>query len=444
MKLRLIRFLEEIRYSFWFVPAVMMVGALILAVFTINLDGEVRFEWNRLVPFIWTGGADGARELLSMVAGSMITVTGVVFSITIVALSMASTQFGPRLLRNFMRDSGNQFVLGAFISTFLYCLLILRTVRSSEEISFVPQVSVTVAVVLAILSLIVMVYFIHHVALSVQAPQIISDVAGSLLEKINHIYPGELGQEPPDENEYESLPAWRERFDREGWPVAAPRSGYLQAIDSERLLQIAVENDLVVHILHRPGLFVIEGDEIAQVFPGPARKQLSGEINAVFLVGRQRSSAQDLEFAVHQLVEMAVRALSTGINDPFTAITCIDWLGAVLSRLAKNSLPSPYRCDPQGRLRLVIARPQTYAGVVDAAFNQIRQFSEGDISVQIHLLEVIQIVLERTGDEKFRQALIRQAQMIEHSSRENVSERKDRQDLRERYQRVMETLARQE
>ena len=188
---------ERLRSSYWFVPSVMAIGAIVLAMATLALDGQLTRSSLRKMQWVYAGGAEGARTVLSAVAGSVITVAGVVFSITVAALTLASSQFGPRLLRNFMRDLGNQVVLGTFIATHLYCLLVLRTVRGSDGGGgeFVPHVSITTGLLLALTSLAVLIYFIHHVARSMQAPDVIAGVARELHSSIDHLFPQSLGEE---------------------------------------------------------------------------------------------------------------------------------------------------------------------------------------------------------------------------------------------------------
>ncbi len=186
---RLAQLWESLRTSYWFVPTVMTAGAVGLSFASVHLDQVVKAEWVRAVGWIWAGSPEGARQVLSTIAGSMITVAGVAFSITIVALTLASTQFGPRLLRNFVRDLGNQVVLGTFVSTFVYCLLVLRTVRGGDVAEFVPYLSVTLGVAFALASLGVLIYFIHHVSGAIQAEHLIASVADELEDAIERMFP---------------------------------------------------------------------------------------------------------------------------------------------------------------------------------------------------------------------------------------------------------------
>lgn len=182
VKAHLLEYWERIRSSFWFVPGILTGAAVTLASVTVALDESATVgEWMAGQNWAYTGGAEGASLVLSTVAGSMITIAGVVFSMTLVVLSLASSQLGPRLLRTFMRDTKNQVVLGAFIATFVYCLLVLRTIRRAEDVAFVPHLSVTIGVLLAIGSLGILIYFIHHVSISIQADEVVARVHDELI-----------------------------------------------------------------------------------------------------------------------------------------------------------------------------------------------------------------------------------------------------------------------
>ncbi|MBD2741968.1 DUF2254 domain-containing protein [Coleofasciculus sp. FACHB-1120] len=430
---------DSLHSSYWFVPTLMAVIAIALAVGMLSLDRAGKSGPLESLGWIYTGGPDGARTLLSSVAGSMITVAGTAFSITIVALTLASSQFGPRLMRNFMQDTGNQVVLGTFIGTFIYCLLVLRTVRGDDYDVFVPQTSVTMGMVLAIASIGVLIYFIHHVSTSMQASHIIRDVGRELDNAIDRLFPQKIGQgkSVPKQRSVAEIPA---EFDKEAAPILAKESGYLQAIDDELLMKIATSKDLLLRLKYRPGKFIVEGSELVMIWPGErVNKKLIHHLNQAFIFGEQRTEQQDIEFPINQLVEIAARAISPGINDPFTAIQCINQITAALCRLAERDFPSPYRYDNDNNLR-AIANPVTFAELVDAAFNQIRQYSKPDIAVRIRLLEAIALIANHTRNQKDRAALLRHAQMIERSSQQEVSEEVDRKDIEERYLAAVKAL----
>ena len=212
---------------------------------------------------VFAGGADAARDFLSVVAASMITVAGLGFSITIVALVLASTQFGPRLLTLFMRDRTSQLTLGMFAGTFVYCILILRSIRDPDDVGpeFVPQLALSIAIVLTVLSVAALVYFFHHVAVSIQAPKVVAAVARDLDHAIDRLYPVRVGQAgpPPDES---MIP-----HPSSDHVIAAPASGYIQVVDDASLIDVAIRNDLTVRLMTRPGLFVVQGTALIVVRP---------------------------------------------------------------------------------------------------------------------------------------------------------------------------------
>lgn len=426
---------EKLRTSYWFVPAVLAVGAIVLSVITVEIDRGLSEHETWKVSWTYTGGPEGARAVLATVAGSMITVAGVVFSITIVALTLASAQFGPRLLRNFIRDRRNQVVLGTFTATFLYCLLVLRTVRGTDHQQFVPGVSVTIGILLAVTNLGVLVYFIHHVAISIQATAVVQSVSQELHEAIDRLWPNELGEERASGSAGQTqIP------DEDVVPVLAPSSGYVDAINDEALMKTAKDQDLVIRIVRRPGKFATAGTPLALVWPSKhidddVRKLITRE----FILVAQRTPFQDVEFAIDQLVEIAVRALSPGINDPFTAITCIHRLGEALCRLSRRSIPAPERYDENQRLR-VVTHPVDFRAVTDAAFHQIRQYGAGSPAVLICLLETLNVIasLARRNDDL--SALYHHAELIHRVASRNIPEQADLADIEDRFQLVKRQL----
>jgi len=425
LKALLLRYWDRLRSSFWFVPAAMACSAVALAVCAVAVDRAVGEDWLQRLGWSYSGGAEGASLLLGTVAGSMIAIAGTVFSMTLVALSFASSQLGPRLLRNFMRDTANQLVLGTFVATFVYCLLVLRTIRRADEVAFVPHLSVSIGVLLAMVSIGVLIYFIHHVSVSIQADEVVARVGRELDDGIDKLFPGHLGQAGSDvsKNPGESdLPA---RFACEARPVGALEDGYLQRIDADALMALASQEDLLLRLERRPGHYLVKGQAMVMVWPGDrVTESLVERMNAAFLLGNQRTAAQDVEFSFQQLVEIAVRALSPGINDPFTAIACVDRLGSGLCRLARRDVPSTLRFDREGRLRLV-APGSSFAGIVDTAFNQIRQCARANPAVAIRMLDAIAQVAGQVQSAPDAACLQRHAGMIVRGAREAVPEADD-------------------
>lgn len=441
MKMRLQNLWATVRTSFWFIPGFMVFSAIWISFVIVAVDRMIESGQHSVLGLLYTGGPEGARAILSTIAGSMITVAGVAFSITIVALTLASSQFGPRLLRNFMRDTGNKIVLGTFIATFIYCLLVLRSVYSIEGHIFVPAISVTFAIALAVVNVGVLVYFIHHISTSIHADRVIEGVYEDLSEHISRIFPEESEHEHvKSENDRNGPRPIEDTYDHV-FEIAAAESGYVQAIDSDSLLKTAGEHEFRVHLLFRPGEFTVAGCTLAEVESAePFDEDLSEQIVNSFIVGPYRTPGQDIEFAILQLVEVALRALSPGINDPFTAITCIDQLCSVLCSLADRAFPAHHHYDAEGRLR-VINKPLTFEGLVDAAFDQIRQYGSTSVSVIIRLLESLRSIAGRVRNSEQRQAIIRQADMILRSSQGSITEKEDRDDVQQRYQAMLDVLS---
>ncbi len=436
----LLKHWDRLHSSFWFLPSLMAAGAGTLALGAVALDRIVTERWLHALGWVYSGGAEGASLVLSTIAGSMITIAGVVFSMTLVALSLASSQLGPRLLRNFMRDTANQVVLGTFVATFVYCLLVLRTIRRPDETAFVPHLAVTFGVLLALFSLAVLIYFIHHVAVSIQADEVVARVARELFEGIERLFPTQIGQANEPMSPTSAMPDEPPGFDDDAVCIGAAEDGYLQLIDAHALMALAVEGDLRIRLQVRPGNYIIKGQTLALVTPaGRGNDALETRLNGAFVLGNQRTSAQDLEFAILQLVEIAVRALSPGINDPFTAVTCVDRLGSALCRLARREMPSARRKDEAGVLR-VIAPAISFAHLVDASFNQIRQHGGRDAAVTLRLLEVIAAVAGAAQTSQDRTALLRHAQMIVGGAGEAFVEAQDRAELQQRQDACLRAL----
>ena len=428
---------DSLHSSYWFIPTLMAASSIILAwaMLTVDRTGGTPNWW-----WIYTGGTDGARSLLSAVAGSMVSVVATAFSITIVALQLASSNFGPRLLRNFMQDTGNQIVLGTFIATFIYCLLVLRTIHGEGDgySFFVPHLSVTVGTVLAIASMGVLIYFIHHASTIIQASHVITQVSGDLDKTIDRLFPEKIGHSATIKPwQLGEIPA---NFEEEASPVKATEDGYLQAIDDDELMKITRKYNLLVRVKTRQGKFIIKGSDLALVLPGErVDRKLTQQINDAFIVGKERTEYQDAEFPINQLVEIALRALSPGINDPFTAIRCIDRLSAGLSRIAQRDFPSPYRYDGENNLR-VIVEVATFEGLVNSAFNQIRQYGYTDAAVTIRLLEAIVRIAPYTRSNKDRAPLLRHAAMIERGSFEKITEEGSRASIIQHYEAAAKVL----
>jgi uncharacterized membrane protein len=432
---------NAIRSSFWFVPAVMTASAALLSLGAIALDRTL-VDGTSALPghWIYTGGPEGARQLLSTVAGSMVTVLGVVFSVTIVALQLASSQFGPRLLRQFLRDTGNQVALGSFAAIFTYCLLVLRSVRGDDSDSgaFVPHFATTGGIALAVFGVGVLIYFIHHVAMSIQADVVVAMVSEDLRQAIDGVFP-----EPRERDD-------AERSDESGTShhdgpesmaeITSTSEGYIQAIAVDTLVRRAEQHAVVVHIRRNAGDFVMRGSTLAHVSPSDAAERLPGRIRQAFLIGRQRTPSQDVGFGVRQLVEVAVRALSPSINDPATALAVVDRLGAALVQLGERRLPSRDHRGADGIVRVVM-EPVRIRDVIDAPLDNLRQHAVREPAVALRVLEMIALVAARTDRRDLRAVLLQQARMLEAAARKTIGVPGDARDLAVRFERARQALA---
>lgn len=421
---------ERLRSSYWVIPTLLAAAAVGLSALTLHIDTRINPKWARDSAWVWAGGAEGARSMLATIASSTITVAGVVFSITILTLTLASSQFGPRLLRNFMSDRGTQLVLGVFVATFLYCLLVLRAVRGTEALTIVPFLSVTGGVALALMSVGFLIYFIHHVSTAIMAENVIARVAVDLRSNIDRLFPDTLRPADTEEASHSQMTA----PEGDSRPIRSPSSGFVQAIAMDGLLALAKRNDLTLHLEYRPGEFVAEGAVLAMATPrANIGEDLSDHVVSHFFFGNERTPTQDVEYSVDQLVEVAVRALSPGTNDPFTAINCIEWLGVALIRLTGRRLPSRSLRDDGGRLR-VVTRDTDFQGIADAALNQVRQYGCSSVAVTIRLLNVLARVGPHVVRESDRQALVRHARAVRDDGVAEALNGSDGQAIEARFQ----------
>ncbi len=429
---------EALRTTFWMMPTVLVVVAALLFFVTFEID-LAAYHHRLTLPFwIRTGSADAGRQVLIAIAAAVITVVGVVFSITILALTLASQQFGPRMMRNFVRDIGNQLTLGVFVGTFVYSVLALVTITSNPHGDFVPHLSITVAEALLVVDIGVLIYFIHHIAKSIQLPEVIAGIARDLTRAIDAEFPADQAGEvaAPLEVVGRSVPELLKLIDERGVVVTSTASGYLQFVGYAQLIDIASRTDSVIRLDHRPGHFIATGRPLATVWPGGAAGQVALALSKAHVTGPHRTLMQDPVFAIDQLVEIAIRALSPAVNDTFTALTCIDWLSAGLSRVSGRTLAEGVYRDRFHRVRLIGTDP-SYSRMVNRAFDKIRQSSRGMPAVIIRLLDALtSIASDVTSPEQLR-VLTRQAGMILRSAEESVPEESDRDDIRIRYRRLM-------
>jgi len=416
---------ETLRTNFWFVPVLMTIIAVLSFFALLRIDQFVGYSFPGLQP----GRIEAVRSLLAVLVGALVTALTFVFSGTVVVLTLAASQLGPRLLRTYMRDRSNQILIGVFVAALFYNLTALFVVGRLAHAEGIPNLAILGSFALSCTALVILVYFVHHISRTIQAPNVILAVSEELMALIDRIH---SKQEDDDRN------AAHDEFDVRMLPersgtVRAPRSGYLQAIDQPGLVAKASEHNCIIKTVRRPGDFVIEGDVLAEILSSkPVRENLGEELAPTFMMGSERTATQDPEFVMLELVEIALRALSPGINDPLTANTCIDRLAEALSLLVSYQ-PSPTtRYDEQGHLRLILDET-TFDGLCNTAFNQIRQHASSQVAVVIHLLEALAVIMGHARTDKQKHALWCQAKTLKRAA-ERMPEPADREDIQKRFE----------
>ncbi|GAB3551685.1 hypothetical protein GCM10027343_36260 [Noviherbaspirillum agri] len=382
--LRFVQLLQDIRYSLWFIPTLMVGSAIGLAVLAVELDTRISDDVLAPWPRLFGASADGARAMLEMVAGAMITVAGLTFSITVLVLSMAASQYTPRVIRNFMGSRATQMVLGVFIGIFCYCLVVLRTVRGSGE-AFVPSVAVTLAMILALLGVAVLVYFIHHMATSIQVSAIVSQVAEETVKMIDATYKNtaHAGTDGRDARMTETPETPEARW----FALNAEHTGYLRSVNADGLAQYAAEHEMIVRMERKMGDFLIAGGLLASVTREPDER-MARKVNEFFSTGHYRTVEQDPVVGIQQLVDIALRALSPGVNDTTTALLCIDYLSSIFVRMAPLQVV-PGHCWRDGHLR-VVQCGDDFNDIVGKVVSQISHSGKGNLDVFLRLLTALE------------------------------------------------------
>jgi uncharacterized membrane protein len=429
---------DVLRTNLWLVPGIEVLAAIALFVATTSLDRAAYHGDFTLPSWVISGTADAARQILTAIAAAVITVVGVVFSIILVTLTLASTQFGPRMLRNFVRDRGTQLTLGTFVATFVYAVLVLVSIGPGPRGAFVPHVGVTTTLALMVAALGVLIYFIHHTATSIQLPQVIASIAGDLSAAIEE-QGGPAARADSRGVGRESGPAAAEllaRMEAGGGVVRAPVSGYLQVVRHDILVSFAAEANAVIALNYRPGHFLVQGHPYAVVWPPEAADRVSDALGRAHITGPYRTLTQDVSFGVDQLVEIGIRALSAAVNDTFTALTCIDWLGDSLCKITARWHPERVHRDGAGFIRVITADP-SHERLVQRAFEKIRQASMGMPAVMIRQLDSVTKIMAETSTAGQRRVLLEQAGMIARAAERSVPEAADRDDVRRSYEEVL-------
>lgn len=433
---KLKRFWTNLRASFWFVPSLIVAASIAIAMALSEADyiggDQMLARW----PQLFGVGTEGARGMLTTIAGSMMTIVGVTFSMTLVTLALASSQYTSRILRNFMRDRVTQVVLGVFAGIFVYCLIVLRVIRGGDEGGFVPNLAVSFGVVLAMGGIGILIFFIHHIAAAIQASSIIASVANETMLAIDRLFPEKDGRETIGT---EADPAGLPLPERIWQAIPVKGNGYIQSVNHRELLRLAREHKTIVRMEHGIGDFVVNDTTLATLaLAEPPEPEIVTALQAAYSIDRHRTVQQDCAFGIRQIVDMALRALSPSVNDTTTAVMCVDYLTAILARLAPRETPSS-RLYENKELRVITIGP-TFADLVAASFDQIRSSAFGNVAIMLRMLGALQTIISLTSSQSRRLALAEQVQLIAELAERTISSPHDRERVESRLARVHETL----
>jgi uncharacterized membrane protein len=412
---------EYLSGSLWVLPGIAIAGSL--AAGSILTAIQIP-ESSPLYALMFQGTADDARQLLIVVSATMITVTGLVFSLTVVALQIASGQFSPRLLRNFVRDRPNQIVLSVFVATFAYSTAGLYTVGVNRGLrtESVPRLAVTGSLVLAFVSLAVLVWFLDHLAHSIQIDVILEVAERNLLKVISNL---------PDTRPEGRIP----RAPDDAVGVKTWTAGYLQTVHPERLLPLATRAGATVVLLPRVGEHIVLGRTLAKVWPASAAPGLLEALEESVLIGPERTLQMDVGFGMRQLVDIALKALSPAVNDPYTGVMVVDRLTSALCALNGHDLGDDLRTDQDGELRVAMPRPR-FEDYLNLCCDQIRRYGAGDPQVLRSLLRMLRRVAETTENPERRAAVARHARLVMETGERAIEHPEDLESLRRAFRRV--------
>lgn len=404
---------EKVTSGFWFVPALLIAGSIVLYAATLTLD-QLTFTNLSALPIVFSGGASAARSVLAAISGSLITVITTAFSLTIVAFVLASGQYTPRLLRSFTADRGLQVVLGTYIATFVYALLVLRIVRTaeSESAAFIPVISVTTAVVLALLCVALLVYFVQHVMNLIQPSTIVRRLQAETMKPLAGLE--DLDDPPEEEKDQEKDPDLKSLLAEAPLEVRAQKSGHVQYLDIDAIVEAvgAVGDPELVEIPFSPGHFVAAGLPIVKIWPTREDTGLDSgtedKVRRAVVFGEERAFGQDFTFGLRQLTDIALKGLSPSTNDPTTAMQAMDRTEAILVALGEKALPRRVQVRETGKTRVLvkIGYP-SFDGIVELALDQVRRaaFATGQVVFLRRLLEVTERALQANALPERRRAL---------------------------------------
>ncbi len=450
---------QQLIGSYWFIPTACVVVGILLAPLLVTIDEHFDRETVREITFAFTGDDDAARAIMTTIAGAVLGVAGTTFSITIAVLSMASSQFGPRLLRNFLTDTPNQFVLGAFIGTFSYSLLVLKAIHKYDVGLGVPQFAVTFAIIMAIICALLLVYFVQHMVHAIQASHVIQGASNEAIKNIHYWYKDRCDiehQRDVEHHDVEQFHTWP------ATPIYPPSSGYIQQIYLESLITLTQDYGGVVQIKANLGDFVTDRNIIGYFYKRPAAhldnhhktntpklaivprapdglfwQRFSGCIR----IEQRLSHSNDIAYSLGQMTEIAVRALSPGINDPKTAVNCVQSLTTCLSIMMRRQPPSTYHFyipssdksnsdnssvesvnnKPRVAILAVVTHTPKISDFIDASLGEIRRYATADLMVLKALCQAMVDLNYAKVNNAQQQTLLHELTLIERAGQDNLS-----------------------
>ena len=409
----------QLRESLWFVPALIVIASIGLASGLIDFDANTSWNGTKRFPLLFGVGAEGSRGMLTAISGSMLTVAALVFSLTLSIITQVSNQYSPRVLRNFMGDRVNQVVMGYFVGVFTYCLIVLGTIRGTDEQKFVPATAVLVGLFLALGGVAALILFIHHIAQSLQTGTIVRHIHQETTEAINDLFPDRFGDAIDDSEQVKA--ALNYTNEQTGWvPITAKKTGYLQRINTEGLLKWAIENRVVLRIEKDMGAFISLNTVLFSVRsgmerPDPEKADWPDNLLNYVSIGQNRNISQDVAFGIQQLVDIALKALSPGINDTTTAIMAVDYLGAIGAQLAHRDFPARLRSD--GKTLRILVLSADFETYIRLAFDLVRINAKGNHAVLRRILRALALVGTNAIDDDRKAVLHNQALLVvEHAN----------------------------
>ena len=418
---------KRLATGIWIIPITLCVVSFLLGVLMLGLDRHMTtlFSGARLFAL----PVDSARQVLSVIAGSVISVGGVSFSVTMVALTLTSGQYGPKVLRHFLEDNDSKISLGLFLGAYVYSLVVLTGYIETDR----PHLTVLTGLLYALIAVIGFIRFIHRTATDLQADEIVERIGKRLEAALQ-----QLVDDPGEKKRSHDVLRWRHKArGHEPAMVAQSSRGYVQTIDYAGLVDWCVENDCCMQVRIRAGDFVVSGVCAFKVYGCQAEVLESSidELNRHIVTGPVRTSIQDPEYPITQLNQLAARALSPGINDPGTAISCVDAFSLALAEIIDRDLPGSVFMDDDAEARLLI-RSTGFEGIVKAVFAQLRQFANTDVAVTVSLFESLCRLAELTTRPPRLRLLGMHGDLIWDGLADKGFTEYDQRDIRQRHKRL--------